>query len=87
MGPGILLPSICVIITIVALLVVAIAAVMSKFNPRAHKSKTQGVIHVDYSDPVDGPHLFLELRIPVADIVSRKRVILDVDTTQYYSHE
>ena len=87
MEPGILLPIICVIITIVALIVVAIASVMSKFNLRAHKSKTQGVIHVDYSDPVDGPHLFLELRIPVADIVSRKRVILDVDTTQYYSHE
>jgi hypothetical protein len=49
--------------------------------------KSKGTIHVDYSDPTDGPYLFLELSVPVSTVVSEKRVILDVDTTQFYSHE
>ena len=51
------------------------------------KSKTQGTIHVDSSDPTDGPYLFLELKVPVEEIVSSKRATLAVDTTQFYSHE
>ena len=77
----------CTIVTVAIVLFFAIAVLMNKIKSRAHTTKTQGVIHVDYSDPIDGPHLFLELRIPVADVVSRKRVTLDVDTTQFYSHE
>jgi hypothetical protein len=50
-------------------------------------TQTHGIIHADYSDREDGPHLFLELKVPVSEIVSRKRVTFDVDKTTFYSHE
>lgn len=46
-----------------------------------------GIIHADYSDPEDGPYLFLELKVSVSEIVSKKRVVLDVDVTKFNSHE
>lgn len=85
MEPGVILPIFCIAIPIVALLIMGVIVLVSKIEGRVPKSKTQGTIHVDYSDPFDGPHLFLELKVPVADVVSRKQVVLDVDTTQYYS--
>ena len=87
MEPGIILPIVCAVLPIAVLLVLGIVVLVNKIKTRSTKSKTQGVIHVDYSDPIDGPHLFLELRVPVADVVELKRVTLDVDTTKYYSHE
>lgn len=49
--------------------------------------KSQGVLNVDYSDPEDGPYLFLELDTPIADIVSREQVVLDVAVRQYISQK
>ena len=74
----------------VALLVLALVAaiIVGMIIKNACKStQTHGIIHVAYSDPDDGPYLFLELKVPVNEIVSRKRVMLDVDATQFYSHE
>lgn len=56
-------------------------------NARTSNMKTQGIIHADYSDPEDGPYLFLEPSVPIAGIVARKRVVFDVDVTQYVSQE
>ena len=74
----------------VALLVLASVAgiIIGMLIKNTCKSaQTHGIIHVDYSDPDDGPYLFLELKVPVNEIVSRKRATLDVDVTQFYSHE
>lgn len=48
---------------------------------------TQGVINVDYSDPDDGPYLFLELNTSIADVVSKKQAIFDVRIKSYVSRE
>lgn len=87
METGFTLAIICTIVTVAIVLFFAITVLMNKIKSRVRKPKTEGIIHVDYSDPIDGPHLFLELRVPVTDVISRKRVTLDVDTTQFYSHE
>lgn len=76
-----------IIVIIVAMFVMGIVAGISFERIRNGRSETQGIIHADYSDPEDGPYLFLEPKIPIVDIVSRKRVVLDVDITQYFSHE
>lgn len=56
-------------------------------NARMSNMETQGIIRADYSDPEDGPYLFLEPSVPIAGIVARKRVVFDVDVTQYVSQE
>jgi hypothetical protein len=53
-----------------------------------NKPKTsQGVLNVDYSDPLDGPYLFLELKVPITDVVSMKQVMFDVNITNYISQK
>jgi hypothetical protein len=70
------------------LLAVAAGIVIGICIARLCKStQTHGIIHADYSDREDGPHLFLELKVPVSEIVSRKRVVFNVDKTMFYSHE
>lgn len=48
---------------------------------------TQGILNVDYSDPDDGPYLFLELNTPIAEIVSREQAIFDVRNIASNTHE
>ena len=76
-----------VALMVVAGVVVGIAIGMIVGSVRSSNSKTQGIIHADYSDPEDGPYLFLEPTVPIMDIVSRKRVTFDVDVTQYVSQK
>ena len=76
-----------VALMVVAGVIVGIAIGMNIGSIRASSSKTQGIIHADYSDPEDGPYLFLEPTVPIMDIVSRKRVMFDVDVTQYVSQK
>lgn len=49
--------------------------------------KSQGVLNVDCSDPADGPYLFLELTVPIPEVVSQKQVVFDVKMTQYASQQ
>ena len=73
-------------ITVVMTILGVIAGLLiGKCNTRT--KETQGVLNVDYSDPEDGPYLFLELNTPIADVVSREQVVLDVAVTQYVSHK
>lgn len=51
------------------------------------RNVSQGILNVDCSDPEDGPYLFLELKVPVSDIVSRKQVIFDVSMKNYVSQK
>lgn len=51
------------------------------------KKQPVGTLHIDTSDPVDGPHLFLELATNPQHIMHEKQVTLDVNTGSYISHK
>lgn len=51
------------------------------------KPKTVGNLHIETSDPTDGPYLFLELHTGVGDIYNEKFVTLKVDTKNYVSRD
>lgn len=75
-----------IVAVIVAITVgVIVGAYVEKYR-FAHRA-SQGTLNVDYSDPEDGPYLFLELKVPIVDVVSRKRVIFDVNESQYVSQK
>lgn len=57
------------------------------YNNASKSKKAQGILNVDCSDPIDGPYLFLELKVPLIDVVNRKQVIFDVHIKNYLSHE
>ena len=40
--------------------------------------ETQGILNVDCSDPADGPYLYLELTVPIAEVADHKKVMFDV---------
>ncbi len=46
-----------------------------------------GNLRVDRSDPIDGPHLFLELKEPVNSVSRRRYVILTVKNENYISQK
>lgn len=46
-----------------------------------------GDLRVDYSDPVDGPHLYLELDTDVSTILHKKRVAFRVKVKDFIPHE
>lgn len=53
---------------------------------RSHK--TDGVLRIDTSDPIDGPYLFVELSSDVAHIHDcKKYVTFEVNTKSYLSQE
>lgn len=39
-----------------------------------------GILQIDYSDPDDGPYMFLKVTKGVVDIARRKYVLLEVST-------
>lgn len=51
------------------------------------KKQPVGTLHIDTSDLVDGPHLFLELSTDPRNIMHKKQVTLNVNTGSYVSHE
>lgn len=46
-----------------------------------------GDLRVDHSDPVDGPHLYLELDTDVSNILHKNRVTLRVKAEDFIPHE
>lgn len=74
-----------VLMIVACISVVPIIIYIVKTTPRSRAS--HGVLIVECSDPDDGPYLFLELKVPIADVVSRKQVTLDVNITNRISHE
>ncbi len=46
-----------------------------------------GDLRVDHSDPVDGPHLYLELDTDVSAILRKKRVAFRVRVKDFIPHE
>lgn len=58
-----------------------IGVVIGVFIGRKHHNSkvTQGILNVDCSDPADGPYLYLELTVPIANVVDCKQVMFDVN--------
>lgn len=65
-------------------LFVAIASWILGYLRGSHRENSVGTLRIDTSDP-DGPYLFLELHIPVNEVVKQKQVTLDVNTQSYIS--
>ena len=49
--------------------------------------KTSGILHLDLSDPADGPAFFIELYESPYIVAGRKEVIMDVDVINYDSQK
>ena len=77
-----------ILIVLVAIIVVeTIVMGLVVYSSVTRLKKSQGKLNIDYSDPDDGPYLFLELKVPIADVVSKKQVLFDVNVTQYISQK
>jgi hypothetical protein len=48
---------------------------------------SQGSLNVDRSDYGSAPGMFLHLTVPIDEVVSRKRVVLNVNVIQDNSHK
>ena len=71
-----------VIFAVMAALCIGILIGMHLFQDRP-----VGDLRVDHSDPVDGPHLYLELDTDVSAILRKKRVQFRVKAKDYIPHE
>lgn len=65
----------------VALLVSIVAGVFveKKLQNAADRKRSHGILNVDCSDPADGPYLYLELTVPIAEVADQKQVLFSVN--------
>ena len=54
---------------------------------RRHASGVQGVLNVDSSDPTNEPGLWLQLNVPIEDVVSQRQAIFNVNVIQPISQK
>ena len=73
-----------IIIWVLAFIVGRIAA---NTNSKKNREKPVGTLRIDQSDPIDGPHLFLELKTDPRNLLGKKQIVLDVNSESYLSHE
>ena len=57
------------------------------FGMHLFQDRPVGDLRVDHSDPVDGPHLYLELDTDVSAILRKKRVAFRVKAKDFIPHE
>lgn len=62
----------------IALAVGVAIGVLVERKHNANKEVVQGIINVDCGDPANGPYLYLDLAVPIAEVVDQKRVVFDV---------
>lgn len=80
-------------IIVLLILMTAVGVIAGMYIERFRKQRKEthgiihGIIHADCSDPQNGPGLFLEPQVPIADIVSKKQVVFDVHVIQHISHK
>lgn len=74
------------IVTSAVILLVWILGIIVGVLYAKAKESSYGTLRVDTSDP-DGPYIFLELNVPVSEVMSKKRVVLDVNTENYISQK
>lgn len=73
-----------IVIFCLVLLLFFLMTIASKASPWSRKKEAEGSLRV-YTDDPDGPYLFLELRVPVSEVMDKKQVTLDVDVRDYIS--
>lgn len=64
----------------VALLVgITIGVIVEKKRREAvDRERSHGILNVDCSDPADGPYLYLDLNVPIAEVADQKQVVFEV---------
>lgn len=75
-----------IIIFAMVLLIFISTTITSLIWSRRQRGKSVGALKIDTSDP-DGPYMFLELHVPLNDVMDKKRVTLDVNVTNYISQK
>ncbi|MEG1523885.1 MAG: hypothetical protein RR475_02540 [Clostridia bacterium] len=50
------------------------------------KSKSNGVLMIDNSDPDEDPYLFVELELGFTSLSKKERILLDVNADRYTPH-
>lgn len=68
-----------IIVAIVIAVAVGLVIGMCIERSKTNKVESQGIIYVYCGNQGDMPSLLLEYGVPIDDIVSRKRVIFDVN--------
>lgn len=64
-------------------LLIGIAAGMlieRKLYSNRKNTDVKGILNVDCSDPANGTSLYLELAVPIAEVVEQKQVVFNVHT-------
>lgn len=64
-----------------------IIGVLIMFIFQGTKKKPIGNLRVDRSDEYDGPYMFLELNVPIEDIMVKKTVVMNVVVKDFVSRE
>lgn len=62
----------------IALAVGVAIGVLVERKHNAAKKVTHGILNVDCGDPANGPYLYLDLDVPIAEVVDQKQVSFDV---------
>jgi hypothetical protein len=76
-----------IVIAIIAVVGLFVVLGLFVYRTKGKPKAAQGILNVDYSDPIDGPYFFLQLKVPVSDVVSKKQVVFDVNITNYISQK
>lgn len=71
----------------IALVLLVLGIVIGRFLFKRPNRESRGVLNVDCSDPESQPGLWLQLDIPIADVVSQKQITLDVNVIRNISHK
>lgn len=64
---------------IIGLLIVIVVALLIIGKQLGNRNKTCGILNIDCGEPENGPYLYLELKVPIADIIDQKRITFDVN--------
>jgi hypothetical protein len=72
-------------IVLIVILIGVLYALLTKTH--AKQKNTSGTLYVSFSESDNAPGLFLELDVPVEDVVSQKQIVLRVNTIRNNSHE
>ena len=62
----------------IALMIGIVIGVIIEKKNNAAKRISYGVINVDCGDPANGPYLYLDLNVPIAEVIDQKQVLFDV---------
>lgn len=77
-----------VLLIMVAVVGIVIGVITERIRGQVKESElSHGVLNVDYSEPENGPYLFLQLVVPIEDVIGRKHVTFDVNVLRDISHK